>query len=63
MLCSDGLYEPIGNEGIMAALFKPTAKEACETLITSAYEAGGRDNITAVVVRVSGAWNPAQGLI
>ena len=63
MLCSDGLYEPIGNEGITAALSKPTAKESCETLITSAYEAGGRDNITAVVVRVASAWSPTQGLI
>jgi serine/threonine protein phosphatase PrpC len=63
LLCSDGLYEPLGPEGITAGLSKPSLKEASEVLVSSAYEAGGRDNITAVVVRVAGAWSPAQGLI
>ncbi|HYH95579.1 PP2C family protein-serine/threonine phosphatase [Hyalangium sp.] len=63
LLCSDGLYEPLGPEGITAGLSKPSVKEASEVLVTNAYEAGGRDNITAVVVRVASAWSPTQGLI
>lgn len=63
MLCSDGLYEPLGNEGILAGMSKPVLTEACEALVNGAYEAGGRDNITAVMVRVSAAWSPSQGLI
>jgi serine/threonine protein phosphatase PrpC len=64
MLCSDGLYEPIGPDGIIAGLSQPTAQESCDFLVSSAYEAGGRDNITAVVVRVASAWtSPTAGLI
>jgi serine/threonine protein phosphatase PrpC len=63
LLCSDGLYEPLGPENITAGLSKPTAKEACEVLVMGAYDAGGRDNITAVVLRVASPWSPAQGLI
>jgi serine/threonine protein phosphatase PrpC len=63
LLCSDGLYEPIEPEVIAAGLAKPNLTEACDVLVTGAYEAGGRDNITAVVVRVAAAWSPAQGLI
>ncbi|WP_224241854.1 PP2C family protein-serine/threonine phosphatase [Hyalangium gracile] len=63
LLCSDGLYEPLGPDGIIAGLSRPSLTEACNTLVTGAFDAGGRDNITAVVVRVSAAWSPAQGLI
>ncbi|MFL5348527.1 MAG: PP2C family protein-serine/threonine phosphatase [Hyalangium sp.] len=63
LLCSDGLYEPLGPELIAEGLAKPSLKEACDFLVTGAFDAGGRDNITAVVVRVAAAWSPAQGLI
>jgi serine/threonine protein phosphatase PrpC len=63
LLCSDGLYEPLEPEMIAASLALPTLAEACDTLVIGAYDAGGRDNITAVVVRVAQAWSPAQGLI
>jgi serine/threonine protein phosphatase PrpC len=63
LLCSDGLYEPLEPEKIAEALKKPNLQEACDTLVTGAYDEGGRDNITAVVVRVSAAWSPAMGLI
>lgn len=53
LLCSDGLYEPLGPEGLMEFLRAPTAQAACEGLVAAAYEAGGRDNITAVVLRVA----------
>ncbi len=52
LLCSDGLYEPLAPEEIAAALALPEAARACEALVTAAYDAGGRDNITAVVVRI-----------
>jgi serine/threonine protein phosphatase PrpC len=54
LLCSDGLYEPLMPEQITEALSLPDLEKACERLITSAYDAGGRDNITAVVFRVAG---------
>lgn len=53
LLCSDGLYEPLGPEGIAARLSLGSSSEACEALISGAYEAGSRDNITAVVLRVT----------
>jgi serine/threonine protein phosphatase PrpC len=53
LLCSDGLYEPLGPEGLSARLSTGSASEMCEALISGAYEAGGRDNITAVVLRVA----------
>jgi serine/threonine protein phosphatase PrpC len=53
LLCSDGLYEPLGTERIAAGLALPDIQQVCATLVTGAYEAGGRDNITAVVVRIA----------
>jgi serine/threonine protein phosphatase PrpC len=53
LLCSDGLYEPLGPEGIALGLAQANVTRACEALVTGAYEAGGRDNITAVVLRVA----------
>ncbi|NRD57285.1 PP2C family protein-serine/threonine phosphatase, partial [Corallococcus exiguus] len=52
LLCSDGLYEPLGPEVLKEQLHAPSAQAACDALVTAAYEAGGRDNITAVVLRV-----------
>ncbi|NPC74070.1 serine/threonine-protein phosphatase, partial [Corallococcus exiguus] len=52
LLCSDGLYEPLGPEVMKEQLHAPSAQAACDALVTAAYEAGGRDNITAVVLRV-----------
>jgi serine/threonine protein phosphatase PrpC len=46
--------EDEGAEGLSARLSAGSASEACEALVTGAYEAGGRDNITAVVLRVAG---------
>ncbi|MBU8894361.1 serine/threonine-protein phosphatase [Corallococcus sp. H22C18031201] len=52
LLCSDGLYEPLGLDGLVPRLHAATAQEACDALVSAAFEAGGRDNITAVVLRV-----------
>jgi serine/threonine protein phosphatase PrpC len=53
LLCSDGLYEPLGPERIAEGLAMADLEQACASLVTGAYEAGGRDNITAVVVRIA----------
>jgi len=63
LLCSDGLYEPLGPERITEGLSKASVKDACDILVTGAYEAGGRDNITAVVVRLASPVSLSQGLI
>lgn len=53
VLCSDGLYEPLGPEEMTRRLvMAASASEAAEALVSGAYAAGGRDNITAVVLRV-----------
>ena len=54
LLCSDGLYDPLEPAQVAAALRLPTAKQACEVAVQSAFAAGSQDNITALVVRVPG---------
>jgi protein phosphatase len=52
LLCSDGLTEMVTNEAIADVLRAETDPQAaCRTLVARANEAGGRDNITALVVR------------
>ncbi|MDY7229288.1 PP2C family protein-serine/threonine phosphatase [Hyalangium rubrum] len=52
LLCSDGLYEPLGPERMATSLALSDVAQACAALVSGAYEAGSRDNITAVVVRI-----------
>ena len=52
LLCSDGLYGMVSEteiSAILKALSDP--KEACQHLIEVANRAGGKDNVTAVVVQ------------
>ncbi len=53
LLCSDGLTTMVG-EGQLAELLRahPLLREAGEALIAQANEAGGRDNITVILLRV-----------
>jgi serine/threonine protein phosphatase PrpC len=53
VLASDGLYEPV-PPALMVSLLAMggSAQEMAERLVTKAYERGGTDNITGVVVRV-----------
>jgi protein phosphatase len=52
LLCSDGLTEMVPHEAIAATLMaEPDPEAACAKLLAQANDAGGRDNITAVVVR------------
>ncbi|HEX8435482.1 PP2C family protein-serine/threonine phosphatase [Archangium sp.] len=52
LLCSDGLYEPLGPERMASRLGQGRAAEVAEALVREAYAAGSKDNITAVVVAV-----------
>jgi PPM family protein phosphatase len=51
LLCSDGLSEVLEPARI-AELLALGAEAACRALVDAAYDAGSRDNISAVVVRV-----------
>jgi serine/threonine protein phosphatase PrpC len=55
LLCSDGLYEPF-EPAQMASYLDPITRgvsieHCCRELVAAAFEAGSRDNISAVVVR------------
>lgn len=53
LLCTDGLSGMASDEEILATLLSaPNPKAASEALVLLALEKGGRDNVTAVVVRV-----------
>jgi len=50
LLCSDGLCDVVPDAVIAAHLLHLTPQDACKALVQEAYDRGGRDNITAVVV-------------
>jgi protein phosphatase len=53
LLCSDGLTTMLSEPQIAAVLIaNPRLRDAGEALIAAANEAGGRDNITVVLVRL-----------
>ena len=52
LLCSDGLTEMVPHDEIAAALrAEPDPEAACKNLLAKANDAGGRDNITLLIVR------------
>jgi serine/threonine protein phosphatase PrpC len=53
VLCSDGLTTMLAEEEILGLLLaNPRLRDAGEALIAAANEAGGRDNITVVLIRL-----------
>lgn len=51
LLCSDGLWGMLPDSVIQAVLASASSpQDACQALIAAANEAGGRDNITALVI-------------
>jgi protein phosphatase len=56
MLCSDGLHGLINDQQIASILVPapPSLEEATQKLIDAANEAGGRDNVTVVLLRYTG---------
>jgi len=54
VLCTDGLWSVVGEtELARLALSRPPA-EACANLVNAALQRGGPDNVTVIVLRVSG---------
>jgi protein phosphatase len=52
LVCSDGLSDMLGDGRIAAILAEePDPEAACARLIEGANEAGGKDNVTAVIAR------------
>ena len=51
LLCSDGLSNEVSAHEILETLARLDCRDATDTLIALALERGGRDNISAVVVR------------
>ena len=54
LLGTDGLSEVLEEEELAAWLGQAEVETACRRLVERAYELGGRDNITAVVLRATG---------
>jgi serine/threonine protein phosphatase PrpC len=52
LLCSDGLWGMVLGDRIQTILESRSAQAAADALVAAANEAGGHDNITAVVCRV-----------
>lgn len=50
LLCSDGLTDLVAEEAIAEALRRPDPGAAAELLVQAALAAGGRDNVTCVVL-------------
>ncbi len=60
LICSDGLYSEVPDEGIRATLTMSGKPEsAASTLVQRARDAGGRDNISVIVIDVIAGGSPA----
>lgn len=54
LICSDGLWGVIGEEEIFKIIIhSPNPQRACQSLVDAANAAGGPDNISAILVRMS----------
>ena len=58
LICSDGLTDELTDAQVHAILSTVTdAQDAAEALVAAALEAGGRDNVSVVVVDVAMVWH------
>lgn len=55
ILCTDGLWEVLEDEELRAIIERHDPEESVQRLIARANEAGGPDNVSAIVVQVSAA--------
>jgi serine/threonine protein phosphatase PrpC len=55
LICSDGLFGELTDEVMLPLLSVGSPQRAAESLVAAANDAGGRDNVTAVVVDVDSA--------
>ena len=63
LLCSDGLSNEVAEADIEQALLPGNCLQASQELLDLALEHGGRDNITAVVVRAEDLYSPDRTVI
>ena len=58
LLCSDGLYQYVGDDELREIVLSRRPQEACEHLVDLANRRGGSDNISVIVanVRYSGSF-------
>ena len=55
LICSDGLHGELPDEVILSLLAIANPQHAAEALVAAANDAGGHDNVTAVVVDIESA--------
>lgn len=63
LLCSDGLSNEVSEQDICGALVAGDCEKAAETLIALALQGGGRDNISAVVIRAEDLYSPEKTVL
>jgi protein phosphatase len=63
LLCTDGLSNEVSNAAIEQALLPGSCRLATDALVDMALERGGRDNITAVVVRADDLTSPDRTVL
>ncbi len=54
ILCTDGLWSVIGEAELVRLALSQSPAEACVKMVNAALDRGGPDNITVIVLRVSG---------
>lgn len=52
LLCSDGLYDLVSDEAILAAMLEHAPQAACDALVEQARANGGFDNISVAILAV-----------
>ncbi len=63
LLCSDGISNEVEEHEICSALVCGSCRQSAEALIALALHGGGRDNISAVVVRADDMQSPEKTVL
>lgn len=64
LVCSDGISSELTDALIAATMMQPLEPQViADHLVAAALDAGGRDNVTAVVVAAAGAAGPMGGIV
>lgn len=63
LLCSDGLSNEVDDDDIAAVLAQQDVAQAAPTLVQMALDAGGRDNVSVVVLRAADPYGSDKTLV